>query len=314
MSQNVIQTHNLTKDFERERAVDSLSLTVPQGSVFGFLGVNGAGKTTTVRMIMGHLHPTKGEVELLGKNPWKHTEVERRRVAYVSDNMHLPGWMTPKQAIRLNASLYPSWDGALAESLLFDLDLNRWKKYQSFSRGEKRRLCLLLAICQNADVLILDEPASGLDVAARHKFLDLILERVYDGRRSVFLSSHLLSDLERIVDRLAILHHGRLHLSGTLDDLKTEVRELRLPDAIPRESLDCHFEVLQYASNEQGTVVIVRNFDEARFRAFCQQFNLEETAQVNGFNLEELFVTLVGTKGNRTLLNREKRKSKHPIA
>ena len=307
MSENVIQTHNLTKDFERERAVDSLSLTVPQGSVFGFLGVNGAGKTTTVRMIMGHLHPTKGEVELLGKNPWKHTEVERRRVAYVSDNMHLPGWMTPKQAIRLNASLYPSWDGALAERLLFELDLNQWKKYRSFSKGEKRRLCLLLAICQNADVLILDEPA-------RHKFLNLLLERVYDGRRTVFLSSHLLSDLERIVDRLVIIHRGRLHLSGTLDDLKTEVRELRLPDAIPRESLDCHFEILQFESNEQGTVVIVRNFDEARFRAFCQQFNLGETAQVNGFNLEDLFVRLVGKKVNRNRLNRQKHKSKRPAA
>lgn len=314
MSENVIQTHNLTKDFERERAVDSLSLAVPQGSVFGFLGVNGAGKTTTVRMIMGHLHPTKGEVKLLGENPWKHTDVERRRVAYVSDNMHLPGWMTPKQAIRLNASLYPSWDSALAERLLFELDLNRWKKYRSFSKGEKRRLCLLLAICQNADVLILDEPASGLDVVARHKFLDLLLERVYDGRRTVFLSSHLLSDLERIVDRLVIIHRGRLHLSGTLDDLKTEVRELRLPDAIPRESLDCHFEIIQYESNEQGTVVIVRNFDEARFRAFCQQFNVDETAQVNGFNLEDLFVRLVGTKGNRNRLNHQKRNSKHSIA
>ncbi|MDE0187198.1 MAG: ABC transporter ATP-binding protein [Candidatus Poribacteria bacterium] len=314
MSEDVIQTHNLTKDFERERAVDSLSLAVPQGSVFGFLGVNGAGKTTTVRMIMGHLYPTKGEVELLGKNPWKHTEVERHRVAYVSDNMHLPGWMTPKQAIRLNASLYPSWDSALAERLLFDLNLNRWKKYRSFSKGEKRRLCLLLAICQNADVLILDEPASGLDVVARHKFLDLILERVYDGRRTVFLSSHLLSDLERIIDRLVIIHRGQLHLSGTLDDLKTEVRELRLPHDIPRESLDSYFEILHYESNEQGTVVIIRNFEDARFRAFCQQFNVDEIVQVNGFNLEDLFVKLVGTEGNRNRRNRQKRKSKHLIA
>ena len=294
MSANVIQTRNLTKVFEREKAVDSLSLTVPQGSVIGFLGVNGAGKTTTVRMIMGHLHPTEGEVELLGTNPWKHTEAERRRVAYVSDNMHLPGWMTPKQVIQLNASLYPEWDSALAEHLLYELNLGRWKKYHSFSKGEKRRLCLLLAICQNADVLILDEPAAGLDVVARHKFLDLILERVCDGRRTVFLSTHLLSDLERVVDRMTILHHGQLHLSGTLDDLKTDVRELHLPDAIPRESLDRHFEILQYTSDEQGTVVIVRNFDEARFRALCQQYGLSETAQVHGFNLEDLFVRLVG--------------------
>ena len=216
MSENVIQTKNLTKVFEHEKAVDSLNLSVPQGSVFGFLGVNGAGKTTTVRMIVAHLHPTEGEAILLGKNPWKHSEADRCRVAYVSDNMHLPGWMTPEDAMRLNASLYPKWDSTLAKHLLTELDLHRTKKYQSLSRGEKRRLCLLLAICQNADVLILDEPASGLDVVARHKFLDLILEQVYDGTRTVFLSSHLLSDLERIIDRLAILHHGRVHLSGRL--------------------------------------------------------------------------------------------------
>ena len=298
MSENVIQTHNLTKVFEGEKAVDSLDLTVPRGSVFGFLGVNGAGKTTTVRMIMGHLHPTEGEVYLLGTNPWKQTEADRCRVAYVSDNMHLPGWITPAQAIRLNASLYPEWDSTLAERLHNEFDLHRSKKYQSFSQGEKRRLCLLLAICQNADVLILDEPASGLDVVARHKFLNLILEQVYDGHRTVFLSSHLLSDLERVVDRLAILHQGRLHLSGTLDDLKTDVRQLHLPGTISRESLDAHFEILQYESHEQQTIVIVRDFDEERFRALGEQYGWSEAAQVHGFNLEDLFVKLVeDTKG-----------------
>ena len=294
MSEDVIRTQNLTKIFEREKVVDSLDLTVPQGSVFGFLGVNGAGKTTTVRMIMGHLHPTEGEVTLLGKNPWGHVETDRRRVAYVSDNMNLPGWMTSEDAIRLNASLYPKWDGTLARQLLNEFDLHGSKKYQSLSRGEKCRLCLLLAICQNADVLVLDEPASGLDVVARHKFLNLILDQVYDGKRTVFLSSHLLSDLERIIDRLAILHHGRVHLSGSLDDLKTDVRQIHLPETVPRESLDSHFEIMQYESHEHQTVTLVRDFDEARFRALCQQHEWSDTAQVHGFNLEDLFVKLVG--------------------
>ena len=296
MSEIVIQTQNLTKVFEHEKAVNSLDLTVPQGSVFGFLGVNGAGKTTTVRMIMGHLHPTEGEVTLLGKNPWKHTEADRCRVAYVSDNMHLPGWMTPENAIRLNASLYPKWDGTLARRLLSELNLHRSKKYLSLSRGEKRRLCLLLAMCQNADVLILDEPASGLDVVARHKFLNLLLEQVYDGKRTVFLSSHLLSDLERIIDRLAILHHGRVHLSGSLDDLKTDVQQVHLPETVPRESLESHFKVLQYEAFEQQTIAIVRDYDDARFRTLCQQHGWGNSAQVHGFNLEDLFVKLVGEK------------------
>ncbi|MDE0300897.1 MAG: ABC transporter ATP-binding protein [Candidatus Poribacteria bacterium] len=294
MSEDVVRTQNLTKVFEQDKVVDSLNLTVPRGSVFGFLGVNGAGKTTTVRMIMGHLHPSEGEVTLLGRNPWKHSDTDRRRVAYVSDNMHLPGWMTAEHAMRLNASLYPKWNGTLARHLLDELDVHPSKKYQSLSRGEKRRLCLLLAVCQNADVLILDEPASGLDVVARHKFLNLILEQVYDGKRTVFLSSHLLSDLERIIDRLAILHHGRVHLSGALEDLKTNVRQIHLPETVPRESLASHFKVMQYESRENQTVAIVRDFDEARFRALCQQHERSDAAQVHGFNLEDLFVKLVG--------------------
>ena len=114
------------------------------------------------------------------------------------------------------------------------------------------------------------------------------------GTRTVFLSSHLLSDLERIIDRLAILHHGRVHLSGALDDLKTEVRQIHLPKFVSRESLESNFEVLQYEAFEQQTTTIVRDFDDARFRVLCGQHGWGDTAQVHGFNLEDLFVKIVG--------------------
>ena len=296
MSENVIETRGLTKVFGEDVVVDSLDLAVPKGSVFGFLGVNGAGKTTTVRMIMGHLHPTGGEVRTLGVDPWRHSEADRRRVAYVSDHMNLPGWMKPEYAVRFNASFYPQWDAKLAERLLDEFELRGVGRYRSLSTGQKRRLCLLLAICQNADVLILDEPAAGLDVAVRHKFLDLILEQVYDGERTVFLSSHLLSDLERAVDRIALLDYGRLRLSGELDFLKASVRKIYLPAAIPDESLAQHFETIRYEASEKETVAIVRDFDEERLRTLCEAYRCGEGTRVYGFNLEDLFVELVGAK------------------
>ena len=296
MSENVIETRGLTKVFGQQKAVDALDLAVPKGSVFGFLGVNGAGKTTTVRIIMGHLHPTAGEVQTLGIDPWQHSEAERRQIAYVSDNMNLPGWMTPEQAIQFNASFYPRWNATLARRLLYEFKLFGVGRYQSLSRGQKRRVCLLLAICQNADVLVLDEPTAGLDVVARHEFLDHMLEQVYDGERTVFLSSHLLSDLERAVDRIAILDRGRLHLSGELDALKASVRKIHLPVVVSRESLAERFEVIRYATSAHETVVTVRDFDEDRFRELCGAYKCGETAQVYGFNLEDLFVELVGLK------------------
>ncbi len=297
MSENMIETRGLTKIFGQTAAVDSLDLAVPKGSVFGFLGVNGAGKTTAVRMIMGHLHPTRGEVRTLGIDPWMYSETHRRRIAYVSENMNLPSWMTPEQAVRFNASFYPRWDVALAERLFSDFNLRGVGRYGSLSKGQKRRLCLLLAICQNADLLVLDEPTAGLDVVARQEFLSHILEMVYDGERTVFISSHLLSDLERVVDRIAILRRGRLHLVGELDALKDGIRKIHFPVAVPRESLAEKFEIIRYDAGENETIATVLNFDEERFRSLCELHKCGETVRVYGFNLENLFVELEKNNG-----------------
>jgi ABC-2 type transport system ATP-binding protein len=294
MGENAIETKGLTKVFGQTLAVNSLDLAVPKGSVFGFLGVNGAGKTTTVRMIMGHLRPTSGEVYTLGADPWSHSESDRRRIAYVSENMDLPPWMTPERAICFNASFYPNWDSSLAERLLDEFELRGAGRYRSLSKGQKRSLCLLLALCQNAELFVLDEPTLGLDVVARHKFLDHILELVYDGRRTVFISSHLLSDLERVVDRVAIIREGHLRLTGELDALKDRVRKIYLPVTVDRDSLSKHFDLVRYESDEKGTIATVLDFDEGRFRALCEAHRCGEGAKVYGFNLEDFFAELEG--------------------
>ena len=290
MTEAAINVRGAIKAFGSHRAVDALDLTVPVGSVFGFLGPNGAGKTTTIRMIMGHLHATQGQVLTLGADPWEHDEPTTRRVAYVSENMALPAWMTPESAIAFCAPLYPDWNTELATSLLDAFRLRGKGRFSTLSKGQKRALCLLLALCQNAELLVIDEPASGLDTVARRDFLERILDVACQDGRTVFLSSHILTDLERVVDRVAILCRGRLRLQGDLEELKQGARKLHLPHEITEETLVDVFQVIRHEITPPGTEAVVLGFDDKRFGTFCDEHNCGEGARHYGLNLEDLFV------------------------
>lgn len=226
---NPIEFQDVCRSFgsgaDRTLAVDRLSFSVPQGSVFGLLGANGAGKTTSIRMMLGHLRPDSGTVRILGHDPMEQDESLRRRVAYISENMQLPAWMTIPTAARFCERIYPDWKGKLVETLAERFKLSLKKRYDEFSKGQRRAMCILLCLCQNADLLILDEPASGLDTIARRDFLANMLEFVCDGERTVLFSSHILGDIERVVDRVAMMKDGRLLLTGALDELKEDVRK-----------------------------------------------------------------------------------------
>ena len=294
MSEHVIDTEKLSKTFGRVTAVDSLDIQVAAGSVVGFLGVNGAGKTTTIRMIMGHLHPTSGQVRTLGGDPWRDDGEFRQRIAYVSENMNLPGWMTPRYAVKMSGRIYRRWDASLADRLLDEFELRDAAPYARLSKGQKRRICILLAICQNAELLVMDEPTFGLDVVARHDFLERILEIACADNRTVFLSSHLLSDLERIVDRVILIDHGRLILQGDLEELKSGVRKIYLGTSVEPDEIRRHFNLIRYdRPGPKETVAVVADFDEQRFAALCRQCDAAQTARVFGLNLEDIFVEMV---------------------
>jgi ABC-2 type transport system ATP-binding protein len=292
MIDGMIDIQNLTKIFENKVAVSGMHLHVPNGSIFGFLGTNGAGKTTTIRAIMGHIYPDAGTVRTLGVDPWTLSETQKRQIAYVSENMQLPGWMTPERAVAFCKPLYPEWDDELAKTLLVDFDLKGAGPFKHLSTGQKRKTAIVLALCQRADLLVLDEPASGLDVSARHDFLHRLLDIACDGERSVFIASHLVSDLERIVDRIAFIHKGKLVVEGELDELKSHIREVRLHGDISQQTLGKTFSILSYKMDRAGTAAVVSNFDDERFVQFCMQHQCVEGAQHFGFNLEDLFVFL----------------------
>ena len=287
--QNVSRTFGVGKD--ATLAVDRLSFSVPQGSVYGLLGANGAGKTTSIRMMVSHLRPDSGTVRVLGQNPADHEESVRQRVAYISENMQLPLWMTIPEASKMMAKLYPNWNHKRVEELTKRFRLDPKKQYREFSKGQRRAMCILLGLAQNADVLILDEPASGLDTLARRDFLTEMLDLACEENRTILFSSHILGDIERVVDRVIILNRGRKIIEGDLDSLKTNVRTITLAGSVEQTV----FDPLRVERDEHQTRLVVLDYSEEKLKRLCTEAGITDNnaVDVQGLNLEDLFVEAV---------------------
>ncbi|MEP3480306.1 MAG: ABC transporter ATP-binding protein, partial [Fuerstiella sp.] len=228
MNDFVVSFQDVKRQFGKVDAVNGVTFSVKQGSVFGLLGTNGAGKTTAIRMLVGHLMTDSGCIEVFGSDPRSHSAQTLQRVAYVSDQMQLPGRMPLAEVFALNEQFFAKWDHALALQLVNRFGINPSSRYCDLSLGQKRRAVLVQAVCQGAELLVLDEPFSGLDVKIRRQCLDLLLEAAVDRGQTIVVSSHLLNDVERIVDTVAILDAGRLVLTGDLEQLKSDLRRVRI--------------------------------------------------------------------------------------
>jgi ABC-2 type transport system ATP-binding protein len=234
----------LKRSFGSVRAVDGLDLTVQAGEIYGFLGVNGAGKTTTIRMLMGIIKPEAGTIEVLGERSRRTTVRQKQCIGYVSQEQTFYPWMTCRALGRFVGGFYPSWDGDEFERLLQVLDLPPDRRASQLSGGMRVKLALALALAPRPALLILDEPTSGLDPVARREFLDLIKTQARHHHRTTFFSSHIIGEVERVADRIGIIHHGRMLYEGGLDELRASVRQVRLlkprtgsvPPALPDNS------------------------------------------------------------------------------
>jgi ABC-2 type transport system ATP-binding protein len=226
----VIETDQLQKTYERVEAVGGLSLQVPAGSIYGFLGRNGAGKTTTIKILLGMVRPSGGRARVFGlaaEAPEASVEI-RRRTGFVSEDKDLYDYMTVETIIRFTAAFYPRWRPDLEERYLrsFELPLNR--KVKALSRGTRTKLALLLALCRGAELLILDEPTSGLDPAMTEEVLQSLVMHVAAEGVTVFFSSHQIAEVDQIADRVAIIDRGRPVVVGALDDLRESYRRIQL--------------------------------------------------------------------------------------
>src|SRR5205814_8285914 len=231
----VIAISDLSRRFKSKLALDAVNLNVERGEVFGLVGANGAGKTTLIKHILGLLKAESGSVRVFGLDPVADPVAVLSRVGFLSEDRDLPGWMRVDELIRYTRAFHRGWDTAYAERLREQFQLDPAARIKHLSRGELAKAGLLVALAHRPELLVLDEPSSGLDPVVRREMLEAIVRTVADEGRTVFFSSHLLDEIERVSDRVAMMASGRIVLQGRLDQiLESHFRlTLRFPAPLP---------------------------------------------------------------------------------
>jgi ABC-2 type transport system ATP-binding protein len=235
---DAIRTHGLTKRYGSTLALDSLDLTVYEGEVYGYLGPNGAGKTTTIRLLLGLHRATEGRAELFGIDSWRDPVTAHRRVAYVAGEPALWPTMTAAETFEFLGRLHGRVDVAYRDQLVERFKLDADKKVRALSKGNRQKVQLIAALATRADLLLLDEPTAGLDPLMEVAFRDTVHEAKGRGQ-TIFLSSHVLSEVEALCDRVGILRNARLVDEGTLDQLRhLSAQTVEVTFAGPPPSID----------------------------------------------------------------------------
>ncbi len=225
-SELAVDVVNLSRSFRGKRALDDVCLQIPVGSIYGLVGLNGAGKTTLIRHLIGSLKAQHGSVRVLGDDPVRDPEGVLKRVGYLTEEDSLPKWMRVGDLIDFTRAIYPTWDDAYAASLCETFSLTRRTRLQSLSKGQRARAGLLVAIAHRPELLVLDEPSSGLDPIARSDILEAIIRTISEDGRTVLFSSHLLDEVDRVCDSIALMHEGRIIDSLTSEQLDVRYREI----------------------------------------------------------------------------------------
>ncbi len=228
MEQAVVDVNDLSRSFEHKKALDGVSLLATPGQVYGLVGSNGAGKTTLLKHLLGLLRAESGTVRIFGLDPVRDPVGVLGRVGYLSEERELPEWMRIDELMRYTQAYHPNWDAAYANELLETFALDPSKKIKELSKGMRAQAGLIAAVAYRPELLILDEPSSGLDAVVRRDILDAIVRAVADDGRTVIFSSHLLDEVERMSDHVTLMHQGRVTLSGALDDVRRDYQRSRV--------------------------------------------------------------------------------------
>jgi ABC-2 type transport system ATP-binding protein len=216
VSDPVIDVSQLTRRFGAIAALDGVSLAMPRGGVYGLVGANGAGKTTLIKHILGLLRAQSGTVRVFGLDPVAEPVAVLSRIGYLSEENDLPGWMRVAELIRYSGAFYPAWDDTYAEELREAFGLDPAAKIKTLSKGQKARAGILIALAYRPELLVLDEPSSGLDPIVRRDILGAIMRTIANEGRTVLFSSHLLDEVEQVADHVTMISSGRVVLSAPL--------------------------------------------------------------------------------------------------
>ncbi|WP_100065683.1 ABC transporter ATP-binding protein [Miniphocaeibacter massiliensis] len=216
---NILEIKGLEKNYPKFN-LGPIDLSIPKGSIVGFIGENGAGKSTTIKIILDLVHKSAGSVEIFGKEVnGELSNSMKEDIGVVLDELHLPVDMKVKAASKFAKMIYKNWNDEKYSELVSKFDIPMDKKIKELSRGTKMKLSIAIAMSHNAKLLILDEATSGLDPVIREEILDLFLDFIQDENKSVFCSSHILSDLEKVADHIAFIHKGKLLFMEEKDNL-----------------------------------------------------------------------------------------------
>lgn len=292
----VIETKGLTKLFDGETAVDHLDLIVPESSVFGLMGPNGAGKSTLIRMLMGIIKPTTGTGTILGRKITDPSGEIRQQVGYVADVQHMYPFFLVEEILEYCSRVYHYWDDKRCRALLKTFELPTGKLVRSLSKGMKTQLALVVALSVRPRLLILDEPASGLDPVIHRHMMQLIMQEAATGETTVFFSTHNLHDLERTADRVAVIMKGKLLFSKPLDELKLGARKIQavFPDGLPAEISDSPDVIRVEEQGKVYSLVVGENFGE-----ILERVKLSNPVHVEllDLDLEEIFIHTMAKEG-----------------
>ena len=220
VSEPVIDVTKLTRRFDSKTALDAVSLSMPRGAVYGLVGANGAGKTTLIKHILGLLRAQSGLVRVFGLDPVADPVGVLSRIGYLSEENDLPGWMRVDELIRYSRAFRPTWDDAYAEELQQSFALDPAAKIKNLSKGQKARVGILIALAYRPDLLVLDEPSSGLDPIVRRDILGAIISTIAHEGRTVLFSSHLLEEVEQVADHVTMINRGSIVLSAPLEEIR----------------------------------------------------------------------------------------------
>jgi ABC-2 type transport system ATP-binding protein len=294
MSASAIEFQDVLKSFELTFSLGPLSLNVPRGSIYALIGPNGAGKSTALNMLMGVGQPGLGNIRVLGRD-LREDEVEiKRRTAYVSPDMDYRAWGTVGRAIDFVRGFYPDWNAARCEELQFTFGVHRDTRVEALSFGARMKLALVLALSRDAELLVLDEPTIGLDAIARRQlFAELLKFMAADGR-TILISSHQLTDLERFADHAAIMNQGKLLTSGRMDQLVERYRQF---DARVGRETPLSVPGVSVIDRQAERVRLLVDQDAASPEGL-EALHLEVLAEVP-LTLEDLFLALIKSANSR---------------
>ena len=285
----VIEITNLSRRYGKTEAVNGLNLTVRPGRCYGFFGRNGAGKTTTIKCLLNLLRPTSGSVNVFGLDPQQNEVAVKSRLAYVPDMVAFYPWMTVRDTLEYFASFRKHWNCDIENDLLNRFQLDADKKTTSLSKGQRTQLALIGAICPEPELLVLDEPTSGLDPIVRREFIETVIGAYQSGdpgRRTVFVSTHLISEFEGLIDEFTIIEGGKNLLTMDADAARDRFRKIRARFAeIPKLDLSGALNVKQNGRE----IEILANGNSELFLEKLKSFSPEEL-KCESLSLEEIFV------------------------